>query len=276
MTGKIFFLIFLIFFIRCSTDPVVISPESVSEYYIISKIAPDIDHLGAVVVKTVPENISIDISGAKVVISGNNQSTSLVELKPGFYIGPQDSVSILPDKKYEIMVTLPDGKLVRGKTFVPGDFHIIKNPDDTLVFKVTDTGEPFFRPIVKLPQLSWTKSRHALSYLVKMEGGKAAVDTCVYLPEDGPERYFRRYPEAIEYIEKIAISIVAYDSSYLPYYNLNYPDPYGENSKIHQVALAMGLQSGQNDNLEGSRGYFASSHTITDSVIVRYIKETGN
>ena len=266
--------------LSCTNDPIVHDPESLGLYDLRCKIAPSNSQLGAILEFINPENMPIDTHGATVTISGEEQLVTLSEIKPGFYTSGEALLEIKPGGQYGLSATCPDGSVLNGKTFVPGPFRIVKNsPNDTLEYIVKTFSKQPWRQDNIPPKIFWTRSQHALSYTLLIRGQKSSVDTTVFLPEQNITKYFQQHPDETNFVETIEINITAYDSSRLPYrnsygyYHENWRDPYGENISIDEIGQQLNLVPGQNDNIIGGTGYFASSYTITDSAIIRYKKE---
>lgn len=264
----------------CTNDPVVLQPESLGLYYLECRIAPESHQTGAILQFLNPEAMPTDVEGAKVTIAGGGQQMSFLEIKPGVYKNNGNLLTIKPAVEYYLTATLSDGFVLSARTMVPGHFKMLINPTDTLEYMVKTVGLGHSLNIFIPPKISWTKSQHALSYTLQLKTTKSTVDTTVFLPEIGMTDYFGENPEATVFVEKAAITITAHDSSYLPYqnsydyYHANWKDPYGENFKIDQIGLQFGLMPGYNDNIIGGTGNFSGSYTISDSVIIRYKRES--
>ena len=256
-TAIITFLIFtvslLLSGLRCTTDPVVIDPQTLGDYYVYSVISPNIDQQGAIVGKTIPENMPYDISGALVQIHGDDGTFALKEYKPGIYIDMDNTLRIIPAVKYFLTVMLPNGRRLSGETTVPGRFNIL-NHADSLDYTIRGTGDS---AEYQVPCISWTRSANAYDYNlsitnVKKEwdsGGFATSDTTVSMPILYSFNAMRDDTTISSMKIETAIKITARDSSY--------------QSCFKSISLLTGEQ---NTNITGGKGYFTSYCAVFDTV----------
>jgi len=269
-----------LFLISCSTDPLVLNPEALGDYYIRSKISPNLDRQGVIVGKTIPENMPIDITNAIITISSENQSVCFDEIEAGIYVDTQKQLKVLPGNFYTIDAKFPDGHLMNGRTTVPDEFQFITSSiKDTLVYILLDKGNYFSNEIIA-PEIAWSKSEHALSYellIVEKEGIKGritTIDTSVVLPSLYPIQNLQ-LDTTISWIDlAVIIEVVAHDSSFLAYPDKNKSSD--ENIQIENLADKLQLSYGQNTNVNGGIGFFASFTTITDTVVIRFKREKVN
>ncbi len=263
--------------LSCTHDPILVDPDSMGTYYLFSKISAYITPIGAVVGYSLPETMPEDVSGAVVTLSSNGQSAVLDELQPGVYADEQEQVDIVPGERYDISARINDDVLLYAHTYIPGEFRLLKEDmPDTLdyIYKgFTQKYYPYFSISEYVsPQIRYSKSEHAFWYSIGIfYNGIASFDTCSVLP--AIEHASLKDTLVSEWTEKIKIKITAFDSTFLPYqhsyyYDLNKIDP------IIEDYISKGMKSGENDNIHGGGfGYFSSTYTITDSVIVRFKKE---
>ena len=262
-------------FFSCTTDPVLIDADSLSEYYVRSKISPNVNSIGVIVGKTFPENMPDDIGGARVTVTGAQSYVLLKEWKPGRYIDAAKDLSILPGHNYNLSITLPEGNVINGRTTVPGDFGLVDAiHSDTLEYTFYKINDHYLVNSLA-SEISWNKSLHALSYRVFLEplsgnfpaGSKTTIDTntVVKLYRLHHNIFMDSFSDQI--VSKYLINITAFDSSYIPY--LSNGGSLEEEDRITQLAESLNAISGQNDNIEGGVGYFASSFSVQDTVIVR-------
>ncbi len=262
--------------LSCTHDPILVDPDSMGTYYLISQISPDISPNGAVVGYSLPETMPEDVSGAVVTLSGNNQSAVLDELQPGVYGDEQEQVDIIPGQRYDISARINKDVLLYAYTYLPGEFRLLKEEmPDTLeyIYKgYTQKYYPYFSISEYVsPQIRYSKSENAFWYSIRMNYyGISSFDSNSMLPAF--KHASTRDTLVSEWTEQIRLSIVAYDSTNLPYPALSYSDLNNSNSIIENY-ISKGMKSGENDNIHGGGfGYFSSTHTITDSVVVRFKK----
>ncbi len=264
--------------LSCTHDPILVEPDSMGTYYLISQISPDISPNGAVVGYALPETISEDVSGAVVTLSGNGQSVVLDELQPGVYADEQEQVDIVPGQRYDISARINKDVLLYAYTYLPGEFRLLKEDmPDTLEYIVQgfiDGGGTYFFPtIYDPPQIKWTKSKYAFSYSVHINyNGIASYDTVSSLPGVSSLKGIND-PNQIMWTEKYLLTIIAKDSTFLPFSN---PYDTGLNTKNPEIddKIKKGMHAGYNDNILGNGfGRFSSQYAITDSIIIRFKKE---
>ncbi|MBD3376031.1 hypothetical protein GF406_13425, partial [candidate division KSB1 bacterium] len=248
--------------LACTTDPILVNPDLAGDYFVKCKIWPGCK-VGALVGKTRPQDISIDISGAQVVISNSDHSVMLSELKPGFYMDRDNALKIIPGKEHNLKVTLPDGHVMTAKTFIPSAFQLFETPDDTLLYLFQRIYNPYQIIYEAQPEsASWSKSDHTLAYRFTLFHYSCySFQTINSLPLIPVESIFSS--ETISsLIKRCAISITAYDSTFLPTKRWGLIES--------DIELAARLQSelnlveGQNDNIQGGLGYFGAWTTIVD------------
>lgn len=269
---KIVKLVFLLFFIAsCTTDPILVNPDLSGDYFVRCKIWPGIEKVGAVVGKTRPQDISVDISGAVVAITHNNQSTILSEYQAGFYIDQVKEIKVVSGEKYSILVNLPDGHVLSGDTFVPGDFSI-HSTSDTLLYVIQQFNNQIYESHPE--PLFWNISQNAFCYGVAFFDPSSLFGSYVptfkttgYLPDQ--DDVFSDLTETI-LIEERIIAVTAYDSTFLPGYRWRLPE--SELETVENYKKTLNLIEGQNDNINGGIGYFCSHTTILDTILIRFEK----
>jgi hypothetical protein len=271
---KIFYLCLLVFVIffsfRCSTDPIVIDPQNVGDYYVRSVISPNIAQQGVIIGKTVPENMPTDIHDAHVKFYSDDGTFDLQEFKPGQYLDIYYKMKICPGTKYLLSVTLPNGRQLLSGTTVPGSFNIMPHAD-TLEYEIQ--GKGFFAEY-QAPSISWKQSKKALSYKLSIYklnrtfiGRVETFDTTITLPYIYPIQTMQ-YDATLPSIKiEALLEIMAQDSSYLPFPGGRFDSDLDEKIKIYSEQLH--LSSGYNDNIIGAQGYFASYSAVYDTVFIK-------
>lgn len=271
--------LFALLICHCTTDPIVINPEQLGDYYLRSIISPNLSQQSVVVGRTVPENMPKDVSGAKVVLKSNEKSILLPEIEPGIYRDIYAELEVLPENRYTVLVTLPNGHQMMATTAVPGEFHLITSVSkDTLKYYLRFTSHSFPEE-TKRPVVLWNRSEHALSYkltLLDINDSRYltqsfTIDTTTTLPP--LSHAYLLSPNDTTILSKnfrVLLKITALDSSYLPNGNLFTSE---ESERINELRHKLGLSFGQNENVSGGKGFFASYYSVTDTVIICFIKE---
>ncbi len=279
-------LVFVLLHLSCTHDPILVDPDSMGTYYLISQISPNISPNGAVVGYSLPETMPEDVSGAEVTLAGNGQNVVLSELQPGVYADDQKMVDVVPGERYDISARINEDVLLYAHTYLPGDFFVLKeNMPDTLVYLLKGLYYKrfdsflFFVKEVEPPLIKWSNSEHAFVYQLTWHADKKSetldsFQTSSYLPAN----YYPRYkhfddPEYCEWDSTCVFSITAFDSTYLPFKTNPSTDFNNQNGGIEKYMTEWGYNEGHNDNIKGGGfGHFSSTHTITDSVVVRFKK----
>ncbi len=247
-------------------------------YYLQSVISPHVSPCGAVVGYVLPETMPDDVSGAVVTLSGNGQSVLLSELQPGVYYDEQELIESAPGQRYDVSARINNNVLLYAHTYIPGEFRMLKEEmSDTLDYIIRgylEGDETYYFPsLYEPPQIRWTKSKNAFSYIVQMNyNGIASFDTVSFLPMVYSLKGIND-PNKMKWTEKYQLTIVAQDSTYLPSYTSSDFDLNNIKPVIEDY-ISKGMKTGENDNISGGGfGHFSSKYTIQDSVIVRFKKE---
>ncbi|MBN2412252.1 hypothetical protein JXQ31_11215 [candidate division KSB1 bacterium] len=272
----------LCIFASCSHDPILIDPDSMGTYYLLGVISPHVSPCGVVVGYSLPESIPDDLSGVSVICSGNGRSVTFAEQRPGVYWEEPTQLEVAPGKRYDITARINREKTLRGFTFVPGDFQILKSGlPDTFVYILRGYNQDWY-PLFSIseygpPEIQWSASEHAFVYSLSINrfSGISSFDTTSFLPAIRDEKNVQDQG-ITEWTEKYQIKITAYDSTYLPWPVFDYEDFNSQNNLIDKYIEERGYHTGYNDNIKGGAGYFSSRYTITDSIIIHVKKEILN
>jgi len=275
-------LINLLYLFSCTHDPILIDPDSMGTYYLQGIISPHVSPCGAVVGYSLPESIPDDLSGVSVICSGNGQSVTFAEQRPGVYWEEPPQLDVAPGERYDITARINRGKTLRGFTFVPGEFQILKSGlPDTLVYILRGYNQdwyPFFSISEYVPpEIQWSASEHAFVYnlIINRDFGISSFDTTSFLPSIYDKNNVEDQ-RITEWTRKNQIKITAYDSTYLPWPVFDDMDFNHQNNIIDRYIKEFGYRLGYNDNIKGGAGHFSSRYTITDSIIIRFKKEILN
>ena len=131
-----------------------------------------------------------------------------------------------------------------------------------------------------MPEISWTESKHALSYEIRLRRlddqwdyiRKQTIYTSLIVETGYLEQQFTR-DSTVKVIDfKVIVFITAKDSSYVPYYS-DYDGQHPLTPELEIIANQLGLEPGQNDNILGGKGFFTSYYTVSDTIGVRFRKE---
>jgi len=259
----------------CSTDPILVDPDSLGEYYLNCKISPGISQQTVWIGKTVPEFMPQDIEGAKVIIQSDDQSVVLAPGKAGEYIDVSSNLIVAPGKRYQISALLPDGAFLTAHTVVPVQCKLLSSTD-TLQYIVDIPNTPYTLPdrLARIaPLIRWTRSEHGFSYRITFGSSlSSTVDTSLTLPwakELIPQSEI--IPSSMVSYRAVSLAITVFDSTYLPPIS-SYMSA-AARQRIIDLSQQLNLVQGDNDNINGGFGYFGAWVTTLDTVVVKITRK---
>lgn len=182
--------IIVAFFVSCSTEPIILEPESVGDYYAYCTLLTTGSTHQILLGKSVPENKPIDIGNAQVTIFADSERTNFSYMGNGIYQNIKNKLEVKPGRNYHLNIQLPDGKSITGETTVPNEFNILfPAEEDTVEYDVNNQADT-----LTMPKVSWKASTGALSYQLAFEFVEnnnlkisdipvSTLRTCTFMPE---------------------------------------------------------------------------------------------
>ena len=216
MSKEILWLLFLI--LACSTDPVVIQPETLGDYYAFCTLSPGYEYQEVLVGKAIPESKWLDIDDALVSIK-DIESDNIVyftHIINGVYRDIDRKLEILNSHSYYLKVLFSNGHVITGTTFAPDDFTILAPvPNDTIEYFMgikLDT--------LKMAKVKWTKAEGAKFYSVFLQINDDMFNSVpvytfqsqVYLPEIIPRFDWSSVIKDTVLVKSV-LMVSAYDST---------------------------------------------------------------
>ncbi|MCF6270735.1 MAG: hypothetical protein L3J41_13555 [Melioribacteraceae bacterium] len=154
----------------------------------------------------------------------------------GFKYIDSDTISILPDTKYSLLIEY-DGIKIRGETITPGNFTIISPKNNAVIKRTNDEKNVSFK-------IELSKSNNAKGYLITIVETDVAYDNSTsYIAED-TTFYLKTHMSWGNY----RLEVMAYDKNF------------------HNYIIEEYYQSG----LENAYGYFGSSVLKSIDFKVKY------
>jgi len=150
-------------------DPVAF--DYIPEYAVEAYLLVDEPITGIMITKSQPVADSFVyensiVRDAKVYIIRNQKDTMTLQFYPsvrgGEYRFPDSSIKVQPSTRYDLSVSLPDGKRITGTTFTPGRMSWITPPKSVLQYP-TDTLNLFAPDSLSI---SWTALPGIPEYLI--------------------------------------------------------------------------------------------------------------
>lgn len=250
---KTFFeFIIILLFTGCSTEPIVIDPETTGDYYVFCELNPKYKQQQVLVGKTVPENYPIDVTDAVVTIQTDSQLVHFIYLGKGYYADIYTKLRVTAGTTYHLKVKLPNRNMITGIITTPGPFEIlIPASGDTITHYLSRTLDT-----LALPRIEWSASTGVLFYVPQLYVDDDTISanehstnqTTAFMPELEPRISWNDSLSG-EKIVAAKLVVIAYDSTHLPNY-------WHEDVLHERTNVIGGLGTFQSVSMTSERNFF--------------------
>ncbi len=262
-------------YLSCSLDPVVIDPDTLSEYYLFCCIDPSYTEQIVLAGKAIPESMPEAVTNAKITLSCRDQTILLSHTHDGVYKNSINKFTVNPNDTCRLEMFIDSQMVASGAVQMPGPFEIIyPQPDDTITIEyphswpIDTTGRPKFK---------WQPSARALYYNIDLKlphelyqgSFYSTFFTSTYVPEFYHSMDRADNEVCSDTTITVPLTIVAVDSTFrfIPNYgDLESMSP--EFRKLEEL-YSFYLQDDhytyntKNNNLNGAKGVFNATNSCT-------------
>ncbi len=145
----------LLLLAACSTDPVVVDPSAFEKLFVFGILSPSLKQQEIYISISQFEGNPKPVNDAKVRLFGPAGEVGLPAVGNGLYRDLSGMLQASPGQRYQLRITLRDGREITGMTTIPAAFRIL-SPATGDTFQVEHLSE--YTKLIRM-QAAWTPAR---------------------------------------------------------------------------------------------------------------------